>query len=257
MSDDDRLESALIDLGHAVAFPPTPQLAAGVLIAIQAEPGGHRSGWRLAALPRPVWRSFVLVGAALIVLAGVAGAVGLGTGAIHIRFGEPSPLPTAVTSQRGFGTEVTLEQARGLAGFEIRLPVTDLPPPDHVLFASRPAGGTVTLAWDDLPGYPAGSDGIGLAVMEFRADIDSGSFTKMLLEGTAVETVLLDGTTAWWVEGGEHYFFYTDANGDVVDSTVRLVGNVLFWERGGVTFRIEGAPSLDAALVVARSLASD
>jgi hypothetical protein len=59
---------------------------------------------------------------------------------------------------------------------------------------------------------------------------------------------------AWWIAGGEHFFFYRDAQGNVVDTTLRLAGDTLIWEEGGVTHRVEGAPSLAAAIRVAESL---
>lgn len=251
MSDGARLEADLADLGHALAFPPTPILAAPVAAAIRLDGTPRPPGWGWA---RPLRRSLALAGIAVVAMIGVAGAVGLGTGAIHIQFGEVSPLPTGVATDRGFGAEITLDQARQRAGFDIHQPGGAFRTPDHVFFANVPSGGTVSLVWGDQASYPAGPDGIGLVVMEFRADIDPGVFTKMVVEGTRVVTVPLGGAFAWWVEGGEHYFFYTDANGNVVDSTIRLSGSVLFWEEDGLTFRIEGAPDLEAALTVARTL---
>ena len=250
MSDDARLEAVLAELAGAVAFPPTPSLAGPVAAAVRLEPA-RGSSWRW---PLPLGRSLALAALSVLLVVTVVGAVGLGTGAIHIRFGEPSPLPSGVASGRGFGNEVGLDQARQQAGFEIRLPADAFPPPDHVFFAGIPTGGTVTLVWGDQPDYPTGADGIGLVVMEFRADVDPGVFEKMVDEGTRVQTVPIAGSTGWWVEGGDHYFFYVDADGKVVNSTLRLVGSVLFWEQDGLTFRIEGAPSLDAALAVARAL---
>ncbi|HYN64560.1 MAG TPA: hypothetical protein VES36_08150, partial [Candidatus Limnocylindrales bacterium] len=58
-----------------------------------------------------------------------------------------------------------------------------------------------------------------------------------------------------WIEGGEHYFFFRDANGQVLDATIRLVGTTLMWERDGLTVRIEGAPSLPDAVRIAESMA--
>jgi hypothetical protein len=40
----------------------------------------------------------------------------------------------------------------------------------------------------------------------------------------------------------------------MVDETLRLVGDTLVWEASGLTLRVEGAPSLEAALRVAASL---
>ena len=42
--------------------------------------------------------------------------------------------------------------------------------------------------------------------------------------------------------------------GNVVDSTIRLVGTTLMWEQDGYTVRIEGAPDLEAAKRIAESM---
>jgi hypothetical protein len=45
-----------------------------------------------------------------------------------------------------------------------------------------------------------------------------------------------------------------DSTGRVQTDRVRLSGNVLLWQQGPVTVRIEGARTLGAALALARSL---
>ena len=70
-----------------------------------------------------------------------------------------------------------------------------------------------------------------------------------------VERTTVGGAPAYWVAGGEHFFFYRDTNGHLDQETIRLVGDTLIWESNGLTLRIEGAPSLDAARAVAESLA--
>ncbi len=89
---------------------------------------------------------------------------------------------------------------------------------------------------------------------QFRADIGPETFEKMLLEGTRVDAVVVNGQNGWWVEGGVHAFFYRDAEGQMVDTTLRLVGSALIWEDAGVAMRIEGAPDLASAMRVAASL---
>ena len=64
--------------------------------------------------------------------------------------------------------------------------------------------------------------------------------SKLILEGTKVEKVTVNGQPGWWVEGGVHAFFYRDATGEVVDTTLRLVGSTLLWEEAGVAYRVEG-----------------
>ena len=69
-----------------------------------------------------------------------------------------------------------------------------------------------------------------------------------------IEQVVVGQTTGYWVEGGEHLFYFRDADGSVVDTTIRLVGTTLMWEQGGHTIRIEGAPDLETAKRIAESM---
>ena len=47
---------------------------------------------------------------------------------------------------------------------------------------------------------------------------------------------------------------YVDRSGRFITDTVRRSGAVLMWERGGVTYRIEGLRSLDDAQAAAATL---
>ena len=249
---DARLEAALADLASAIEFPPTPSFAMGISGLLDPRQTESRPR-ALRAWPRAV----VLAAAAVLVLAGVAGAIGLGTGAIHIRFAGESPLPTprASVPNHGFGRPVSLAQAKSDVSFPILLPTEPgLGTPDGIFLSRVPTGGTVTLIWAERTGYPADADGIGLVLTEFQADIGSETFEKMILEGTDVVALPVNGHPGWWVGGGVHAFFYRDASGAFVDASLRLVGSALIWEQDGLTMRVEGAPDLEAALRVARSL---
>ncbi|MGH2463123.1 MAG: hypothetical protein ACRDFZ_05805 [Candidatus Limnocylindria bacterium] len=254
MSDryDPALESALADLATAVRFPPTPSLATAVASSLVAQPP---IGW----VPRfgPLRRSLVLAVAGLFVLAGLAGALGIGIGAIQIRFADGTPLPTPVASvgNRGFGTETTLAGAQAAVPFRVLLPADPaLGEPDAVFLADVPKGGTVSLVWGERPGYPADDAGIGLVVTQFSADIGPDTFQKMVTSGTRVDPVSVNGQPGWWVAGGTHAFFYRDVDGQYVDASLRLVTSALIWEEDGLALRVEGAPNLEAALRVAVSL---
>lgn len=242
MSDryDPALEAALSDLGAAIRFPATPPLAAGIVAYLETQP---RTGWwpRLGSLRR----SLALAVVGLLAVGGIAGAIGIGIGAIQIRFADGTPLPTPLASvaNRGYGTQTTLAQAQAGVPFAIRLPAgTELGPPEGVFVADVPTGGTVTLVWGEL------------VVTQFSADIGPETFEKMVTAGTRVEPVSVSGQAGWWVEGGTHAFFYRDQDGNFVDTTLRLVTSALIWEEGGLALRVEGAPSLEAALRVAASL---
>lgn len=253
MSDRDApLTAALNDLAAEILFPPTPLLADTVVAQI-LEPS--RSGW----WPRPasLARALVLGSAAAVLVVGVVGAIGIGLGAIRINILDGPQLPTPVGSvpNRGFGQPSSLAEAKKAVPFELHLPDDpELGEPDRVYLAAFPSGGTVTMVWSERPSFPADEEGIGVVVTQFRADIGPETFEKMILEGTRVESVTVNGQPGWWIEGGTHAFFYRDASGEIVDTTLRLVSSALIWDDGVVAFRVEGAPSLEAAQQVAASL---
>jgi hypothetical protein len=113
----------------------------------------------------------------------------------------------------------------------------------------------VALAWTNRPGLPADPEsGLGVVITQFRADIGPQTFEKLLSQGVVVEQVVVGSTTGYWLEGGQHFFYFRDADGNVVDSTIRLVGTTLLWERDGYTARIEGAPDAEAATRIAESM---
>jgi hypothetical protein len=245
------LDDRLRDLGTSLAFPPTPPLV-GLVREALARPAPRRF-----LLGRPLSRGLAVALLATILLAGIAAAFGFGIGGLRLTFGPASfsPLPSFVVGP-GLGTPTSLDAARGDAGFSLRVPaLAELGQPDAVYFVEPPAGGAVTFLYGERTGYPPDpSTGISLVVTQFRADIDPGYFEKMIDSGVSVTSTTVNGTAAWWIAGGNHFFFYRDANGRIVNTTLRLAGDTLIWEEGGVTHRVEGAPSLAKAILVAESL---
>ena len=253
---DAALEARLADLASALVLPAAPPMASAVAARL-AEPRTQRrwSPWTAWRLGRPM----VLALLALLLLVAVAAAVVVtligGVRLVNTRQ-TPSALPSSVGAARGLGTATSLEHARATLGFTIRLPsLPGIGAPDEVYITpDRPAGGSLALVYGARNGYPADSTGVGLLITEFRADISPELFDKMIHTGVRVERTTVDGSTAYWISGGRHFFFYRDANGNEVDETLRLVGDTLIWEASGLTLRIEGAPSLTAARRVAASL---
>jgi len=245
-----QLEARLAELGREIAFPATPPLAA-VVAARLAQPG--RGAW----LRRPLGRGLALALIATLLLAGIAVALGIGLGGLRLVFGPASfsPAPSLVVGP-GLGTPTSLDAARDLVTFDLRVPtLPELGEPDLVYLAEPPAGGAVTLLYAERPGFLADPDsGIGLIVTQFRADIGPDVFEKLINSGVSVLPARVHGQSAWWVAGGDHFFFYRDAQGVQVESTLRLASPTLIWEEGGVTHRVEGAPSLAEAVRVAESL---
>jgi hypothetical protein len=242
------LEAALSDLAAAIDWPATPALAPSVAASIRA-----------GSLPRERWlparRGLVLGILAALLVAGLATAIGFALGGLRITTGPPpgSALPASVVAERGFGEPVGMDQAAQSLG-ELLLPTDPaLGDPDHVFFDSRTQ--SVALTWGERPGLPADrASGLGIVVTQFRADIGPQTFEKVINSGTRIEPASVGGATAYWIEGGQHYFFFRGANGQVLDANIRLVGTTLMWERDGLTVRIEGAPSLADAVRIAESM---
>ena len=297
---DDELAKALRELATSVAFPSpgatTPgavDLAASVRRRIEqrpprgsiwqrlrwaAGPGGAQTGAAIGAQSRlggrPIRRGVVLALAALLILAAVAGAVGLGLPGLRIIFGQPpSPQPTAGGSQPSqtgasrvtpsatlaplggslaLGDAVSFAEAQRQAGFDVVLPTDpDLGQPD----ASYLNGQRVGLIWATRPGLPGTqSPGVGLVISEFRGNVDERYFEKILGPDTTLTRVTVGGSPGYWISGAPHFFFYIDPKGQAVNDDHPTVGDVLLWTNGDVTYRLETSLGMAAAIRLAESL---
>ena len=247
MPDDSRLEAALRDLGRHVAFPPTPELRAGIAGRLP-EPNARRLRWRPALL---------VAIAATLLIASVAAAFAFGLAGLRITFTDHLPTLNAQSSSPAAG--LRLGERVTLASAEERSTVgADWPrllgEPDEVyLSADRDIVSLVYLPGPDLPPL-AGSD-VGLLVMEIDGSVDAERIEKLVHEVEAtVTSVSVGGLPGYWIEGRPHVMRYEDpggANGEVVS---RLVGDVLVWESGGAVYRIESGLGLEATLRLAESM---
>lgn len=231
----DALETRLVELARHLDFPATPQIRDEVM-----------RGVRSSTAPR--WRLALAAVAFVALLGAIGAAIGFGVGGL--RFAPaPSlpPLPSGIVAERGLGERLSLDAARERLAFEPRLPAA-LGAPDDVYVADPPDGGVLTLVWRDDDGA------VDLLVTELLAGIGPDTFEKIVIEGTVVEPTTVGDSPAWWVGGGSHPFFYRDASGAIVHTTVRLAEPTLFWEEEGLTTRIEGAADLEDARRIAASL---
>jgi hypothetical protein len=270
--DDAALEGALRDLAPAVAYPSaatgTGDIAAAVRQRIVATPparaGTGLFGW---IGRRPLRRSLLVAVAALLILAAVAGAIGLGVPGIRIFFGGPTPpaatqTPAAQTPKPapsnplgialGLGTAVSLDDAARFTGVDFILPPDPaIGPPDVAYTLANRAA----LVWGARPGLPADPDtGIGLVLSEFRGNVDQGYYAKTLGAGTTVTPVTVNGHPGYWISGEQHFFYYVDPSGRDHDDSHRVVGDTLIWSDGGTTYRLESKLAKDDAIRLAESL---
>ncbi len=275
------LESALVAVGREVAFPEDVDVAPAVRRRLEAERASGGSvvlafRRRLEStavrrpLQRPAWQGIAATAAAIILVFGAvvglsptarrAVADFLGLRGVKI---ETVPSPSVGVSVPPIGTgldlgeRVTLAQARSRVPFEIALPHDPgLAEPDEVYVKLLPTGEPeVFLVYAARPGIPrATSTRTGLLVSEFQARVDEDIlFKKLYQPGTSIEAVRVNGQPGFWMSGRPHYVLVVDPRGNVVEDQVRLAGNVLLWERGAVTLRLEAAITKEQAIRIAGS----
>jgi hypothetical protein len=235
------LETALRDLARHLEFPPTPELAPTVGELLRAEAPGRRQG----GLFRPLRRRSLAVALAVLALA-VAAAFAIpparsaildlfGLSGVTIERVESAPVFDSVTNRR-LGVPVSLDEARTGVSFELRVPAEE----DVQVTLDRriPA---VTFVWNDRR----------LLLTEFRGTV-TPLIRKSAGPGTRIEVVDVGGARGYWLAGERHFVVFQDARGRILES--RAAGNVLLWERGGLTLRLEGARTKAEALRTAGTL---
>jgi hypothetical protein len=244
------LERELAALGAHIDMPRERDLAAVVRRRIETVPARRR-------LPLPlVWtrRSILIAVALVLVAASAAVATYFGVRGVRVRIGETPP-PTATASvgaSLNLGEPTDLAAARAEVSFAVGVP-TALGPPDETYLGRALPGYRVTLLYRPRPGLPeAGETGAGLLLFEFVGNVERGALDKFVEPGQ-VREVRVDGAYGLWIEG-PHTISWRDRAGNMMADTVRLSGNVLLWERGAVTYRLESATSLQEALRIARSV---
>ena len=238
-----------------VEWPPTPELADGVLARIESAGAPPRR--------RPRWRpALAYVLAALVAAFGLTMAASpdarsavlewLGLKSVKVERREPvAPEPSPGTLGAGLrlGTPVTVAEARERAPF-LRLPAArGLGEPDAV-YLGREA---VALVYGKRKGYPRDpTTGAALLVQEFPARV--GPFIeKSLGQEAKLERLRVDGAPAYFITGAHGFAYESDEGFGFEDQ--RLAGNTLLVERSdGLLVRVEGKLSRDRAVAVAQSV---
>jgi hypothetical protein len=184
----------------------------------------------------------------------VAGWLGL-DGVRFISSDEAAAPPVGGTLELGDSTE--LEAAASELEFAPLIPTdAEIGEPDEVYISDRAVGGMLALVYRAEDGLPeSGNTGAGLLLTQFQGALNPGVMTKGIGAGTLIEEVEVAGERGIWIEGDAHLFFYTDPSGAVVNEDLRLAGNTLLWETGGLTLRLEGELPREEMRRIAESLA--
>jgi hypothetical protein len=229
------LERRLVALGATLELPPAPDVVPAALARLPARPRRRR----------PTRGTLAVALAATLLLAGGAMAVPTTRHAILRILGlrgvsiERAPELPAVPASRGLGLgqRIPLARARHAARFAALLP----------------SGSATAYLRRDVPGGRI-SFLVGRAlIIEFRGTSIPFIF-KVIGPGTAVKPVRVNGGPGVYLSRAPHVVLFQAQTGQVRTDRVRLAGNVLIWQQGPLTIRIEGTRTLGQALALARSL---
>jgi hypothetical protein len=208
--------------GLEIAFPPAPDLRANVLGRLERP---RRRRWLIATL------AVVAAFGALLAIPQTRAAIlrVLEIGGVRIERTETQP--TGQRSPLVTGGRVTLAQARRAVEFRLAVPPTY----ERVYLNRGVPGGMVSFVWN------------GHVLSEWQGE---QIFQKSVGPNTRIQRVQVDFAPGVWITGAPHSLTFVDRNGVPRQQTRRLAGNVLIWHRAGVTYRLEGARSLDEALTL-------
>jgi hypothetical protein len=244
------LERELLALGDDVAWPPAPDLVAAVQARIARAP---RRARRLAWLPRRLAPALAVVLVVLVALGALLAASPgvratlrdwLGIGAVAVE--RVDRLPDLSTArQLQLGRRVTAAAAARHLGHPI-VTVRALGAPDAIYAGEAIAPARVSLVYVARPGLPPSTAGVGALLDELEGD--SLPYAEKLVHGgVPIVRVNVNGADGLFI-GGRHALALPD------ELRPRLAGNTLLWARDGVTYRLETALGVRAALRLARSV---
>ncbi|GIH17697.1 hypothetical protein [Rugosimonospora africana] len=230
------LPDELRALGRGMTVRPRDDLADRVLADIAAP-----------ATRTARWRRWVAAVAVVLAAVGVSAAVSAPVRAaiVHVfRFGgvevREAPGPAPASSPALPGEHPTdLADAGREVGFRVRVPGA-LGTPDAVTVAD---GRVVSLRYQ-RPDGPVRVD-------EFAGNL--GVLWEKYASADIARRVSVGGHDGLWFDG-QVTLVYVGPDGRQFPGSVRETGATLIWLDGGLTFRLDGLRTLDAALAVAATM---
>ncbi len=172
------------------------------------------------------------------------------------------PLSSPPIDSLALGQPVSIALVDPRAGYHAILPsLPELGVPLAVYVQGSPPVARVSAAYAATPSVPVAAGAptvngtaVAILVMEFPGASPADYLQKVLPPGTTIEPVIVAGHGGFWIAGEPHQLLYVRPDGSTQSDTTRLVGNVLAWNDGDLTIRIEGAPDLATALRIASSM---
>ena len=234
-------------LASAIEWPPTPDLPSIVTPGIEETERAPAPIRPRLSLPSRRRTLLVLVAAFLaLAAAAVAAKLVFDIGAIQIQTVPTGILPSPVLTGPALGQATTLEGATQQA-FPPLVP-TKLGSPDRVWVQEVGGDTRVVLGWGpskDLPAIQGLPYGATLTELRGEAIV----YTKS--SGMPVQSTRVNGQPAYWLTGPHEVDVLTEEGRY---ARYRVTGNVLIWQHGDLTLRLETSLDLNSALAIARSI---
>lgn len=210
--------------GLQIEFPAEPDLRSTVLARLERPP--RRRTWLVAGL------AMLAACGALLAIPQTRAAIlrVLEIGGVRIERTETQP--QAPRGALATGSPVTLAAARRAVQFPLAVPESY----DRIYLNRSVPGAMASFVWD------------GHVLSEWQGE---QIYQKSAGPGTQIEDVQVDFAPGVWMTGAPHTLTFVDRTGMPREQTRRLAGNVLIWHRAGVTYRLEGASTLEEALSLA------
>jgi hypothetical protein len=250
------LERTLVEIGRDLRVPSRDLWpAVRTRIVAGRVPWWQRLSPRFALAPAATVAVLLVAVLALSPEVRARAAEVLGIRGVQIFQVPESPSPATPSAAVFAGRRVqSLAEASRDVGFAVRAP-SALGEPDAIYIEGSGDAAHVTLMYTSRAGIPVSKQaGVSAVIVEFKATLDQIIVGKIAGPGTTVEPATVGAANGYWLSGDPHQFFYRDASGNVLPETLRLAGNTLLWEEGGVTYRLEANVSKVDAVRIASTL---
>jgi hypothetical protein len=237
------LEQQLVVIGHRLDVPEPSELAPRVLARIgtpRPAPSRRRLALALATLAIAALLATLAIPDARSALLRF---LQIGGDRIELVDELPEVSPSPPELELMLGLRVSLAEARRRAAFDL-LELEE--EPDAVFLGERDT------VWF-LYGSPDAARLLVAQTPELRID-EPFILKKLATSGTSVEPVTVRGERAYFLSGEPHVVMLVDELGAEIPETARLARDVLVWEEGGRTVRLEGDLTQAEALELAESL---
>ena len=251
------VEGALRMAAASANWPATPDLSSRVLARIEAGAEGARSAPTARRTRLRLVSALALALVTLLVLAGIAGALGFRLPGLEIVVVESLPPASSgppAGSGLDLGSPIPLAEARAIDRPRVLLPA-GLPEPDVAYVLGAGDRRIVTLAWHAEPGQPTiPSSDLALSLMAVPGGTDDALLKKLVARSSSIDPVSVGGDRGWWISGAPHEIFVVRPDGNVDMVTSALAGDTLLFARDGTLYRLESALGRDATIAIAEGL---